>query len=272
MGIQLPWESLRYLPNLSKPIAKIELAVSHEIALMRLIGKIYMFERIDLSVDGNQNRFYFIHEQLRKIEPCKLLDVGAGERPFKEPVIKLGFKYVSHDFEQYAGEGSHPGLQNSGWDNQGHDIVSDILTIPRDKFGAVLLTEVLEHVPDPVKALAKCSDLLEANGTLLVTVPFASRMHQSPFWFSSGLSPYWFEHHAKELGLQVVEIQLLGNFYDMFLAEGEQFFGCFGYQKNTLGRIFIFVFNQLRTQLERRIPKPLLESGALGVFVVLKKI
>lgn len=230
-----------------------------------------MFDRIELRTNPVSDRFGFIRSELGKIAPCDLLDVGAGEKPFQLFSIERGFNYQSHDFEKYDGDGGNPGLQNTGWNNSGHQIVSDILEIPAKKYGVILLTEVLEHVPDPVAALRKCSELLASNGTLLITVPFASRMHQAPFWFSSGLSPYWFHHHAQNLDFKVNKILLLGNFYDMFLAEGQQFFGCFGVKKFNLGRLFQSIFTKLRRILEPRIPKSLLDSGALGVFVVLVK-
>ena len=230
-----------------------------------------MFTRIELVFSEIFDRHGFVKSELSKITPGSLLDVGAGERPYREHILSLGFSYTSHDFEKYEGSGNFPGLQNAGWENKNHDIVSDILDIPLKKYNVIILTEVLEHVPDPIAALNKCSELLEKNGVLLVTVPFASRMHQAPFWFSAGLSPFWFEHHGPRVGLEIQKSQLLGNFYDMFMVEGQQFFGCFGIRKFNLGKIFYASAGMLRRFLEPRIPNPLLESGALGVFVVLSK-
>ena len=197
--------------------------------------------------------------------------MGSGERPYKNLIENLGFSYTSHDFEKYEGSDEFPGLQNSGWENKNHDLVCDILEIPVSLYDVIVLTEVLEHVPDPVEVLAKCYELLEEEGLLITTVPFASRMHQAPFWFQSGLSPYWFEHHGKRLGFEIKKSCLLGNFYDRFMAEGQQFFGCFGVRKMNLGILFQATFLKLRKILEPRIPIPLLDSGALGVFIVLAK-
>ena len=230
-----------------------------------------MFTRIDLNASEIVDRHAFVKAELERVTPGKLLDVGSGERPYKDLILNLGFAYTSHDFEMYQGTEEFPGLQNTGWDHIGHDIVSDILDIPQDQYSVIILTEVLEHVPNPVAALRKCAELLNENGVLLVTVPFASRMHQAPFWFSAGLSPFWFEHHAKEFGLKVQETFLLGNFYDMFLVEAQQFMGSFGVRRINLGRLTVLILAKLRKFLEPRISKPLLESGASGVFVILIK-
>jgi SAM-dependent methyltransferase len=230
-----------------------------------------MFTRIDLRGHNNFHRDDFVSKELKLIKPGKLLVVGSGERPYKEIATSLGFQYISHDFEQYEGNENNPGLQNDGWDNKGHDIVSDILDIPSGRYGTILLTEVLEHIPDPLAALSKCASLLEKNGILLITVPFASRMHQAPFWYSAGLSPYWFEFHSKNLGLQAQEVCLLGNFYDMFLAEVHQFFGSISWKRFNLGLFLFGILKKLRVKIEPRIPSSLLDSGALGVFVILKK-
>ena len=230
-----------------------------------------MFTRVKKDERDVADRHDFLRKELSRIAPGKLLDMGSGERPYENLIKNLGFSYTSHDFEKYEGSDEFPGLQNTGWENKNHDIVCDILEIPTQAYDVIVLTEVLEHVPDPVAVLNKCYSLLDNEGRLIVTVPFASRMHQAPFWFSSGLSPFWFDYHGKSLGYEVEKCCLLGNFYDMFLAEGEQFFGCFGIKSINLGTLFQATFIKLRRILEPRVPGALLDSGAMGVFVVLAK-
>lgn len=49
---------------------------------------------------------------------------------------------------------------------------------------AVLATETLEHVLDPVQFLTEADRVLKPGGTLILTVPFAARWHFIPrdFW------------------------------------------------------------------------------------------
>ena len=50
-------------------------------------------------------------------------------------------------------------------------------------FDAVICSELLEHVPDPLAVLREVYRVLRAGGTLLVCVPFLYRIHGDPYDF-----------------------------------------------------------------------------------------
>jgi SAM-dependent methyltransferase len=143
----------------------------------------------------------------------RLLDAGAGECQYKKHCGHL--KYVSQDNAVYDGKGE-AGLQTGNWDFSQIDIVSDILHIPEKdaSFDAVLCTEVLEHLPDPVRALDEMARLLRPGGTLIVTAPFWSLTHFAPFHYATGFNRYFYELHLDRLGLDVVDMIPNGNFFE----------------------------------------------------------
>jgi len=106
------------------------------------------------------------------------------------------------------------------WAPRSLDIVSDITNIPEPdaSFDAVLCSEVLEHLPDPVDAIREFSRLLRTGGQLIVTAPFCSLTHFSPFPFASGFNRYFYEHHLPRHGFEIVEITPNGNYFE-FLAQ-----------------------------------------------------
>lgn len=144
----------------------------------------------------------------------RLLDAGAGELANKKFCQHLN--YVSQDFCQYEGNGDTKGLQMGSWDTKKIDIVSDITDIPEDNesFDVILCTEVLEHLPDPVKALQEFQRLLIKDGILILTAPFCSLTHFAPYHYSSGFNSYFYEYHLGQLGFELKEVKRNGNFFE----------------------------------------------------------
>lgn len=167
-------------------------------------------------------RVKWIEDTLKKIpEGLTILDAGAGESPYKKFCSHL--KYIAQDFGKYHGDGE-TGLQTGTWDNTQLDIVSDILSIPLPgaSIDAIMCTEVLEHIPDPLGAIKEFSRLIKPGGYLLITAPFASLTHFAPYHFASGLSRYFYEKHLPENGFEISELQLNGNYFEYIAQENRR--------------------------------------------------
>ena len=143
----------------------------------------------------------------------RLLDAGAGECQYKKHCGHL--RYVAQDIAVYDGKGD-AGLQTGSWDFSKIDIVSDILDIPEPdaSFDAVLCTEVLEHLPDPVRALDEMARLLRPGGMFIITAPFWSLTHFAPYHYATGFNRYFYEFHLGRLGFDIVEMTPNGNFFE----------------------------------------------------------
>ena len=157
----------------------------------------------------------WLKRTLEKIpDGSRLLDAGAGELANKEFCTHLD--YVSQDFCQYEGTGDNKGLQTGSWDTDKIDIISDITNIPEDdeSFDVILCTEVLEHLPEPIKALEEFKRLLRKNGVLILTAPFCSLTHFAPYHYSSGFNSYFYQYHLERLGFELKEVTRNGNFFE----------------------------------------------------------
>jgi SAM-dependent methyltransferase len=147
------------------------------------------------------------------------LDAGAGEMQYKKFCEHL--QYVSQDLAEYDGSGNDAGLQTGRWDTTGIDIVSDICSMPVEEasFDAVLCSEVLEHLTDPVQALKELTRVLRPGGKLILTAPFCSLTHFAPYHYGTGFNKFFYLHHLKELGYHDIDITENGNYFEFMAQE-----------------------------------------------------
>jgi SAM-dependent methyltransferase len=176
---------------------------------------------------------------------ARILDAGAGEQQYRQYCAHL--EYVSQDFNQYDGAGDSAGLQTGRWDTSKIDIVSDILTIPAasGSFDAVLCTEVLEHVPNPVAALTEFQRLLRPGGMLILTAPFASLTHFAPYHYCTGFSRYWYTHQLDALGFDIISLTANGDYADVVAQELRRVVALSGPRSFLLKAGMLLFFRQL---------------------------
>lgn len=127
-----------------------------------------------------------------------LLDVGCGPQPYREDCRHLDYK--AQDFASYTGQGAE-GLHDSEWKYGALDFTGDAWRIatPDASFDNVLCTEVLEHVPYPRETLLEIVRILKPGGTALITAPINCIPHQSPYFFSHGLSKEFYLQSGEDV-------------------------------------------------------------------------
>lgn len=171
-------------------------------------------------LSNEYNRDKWVIQQLSKINNGEsILDVGAGEKKYK--VFCKHLKYMSQDFGQYEGFGDGIGLQMGKWNSKDVDIISDILRIPiKDSlYDNVLCTEVLKHVPYPELVISEIARILRNNGKLILTAPFASQTHFSPYFYSTGFGINWYKQNLGVNNFKIISIKANGNFFDYINQE-----------------------------------------------------
>jgi SAM-dependent methyltransferase len=130
---------------------------------------------------------------------ARLLDVGAGDAPYRELFTHLD--YVTCDWEgtQYA-----PAVPS---DLSGR---ADSIPVPDSSFDAILNTQVLEHVPEPGLVLDEFSRVLRPGGQLWVTAPLTWYLHEEPHDYYR-YTPHGLRHLLGKAGFINVEVTPLND-------------------------------------------------------------
>ena len=131
-----------------------------------------------------------------------VLDAGAGASKYRPYFSHCDYK--TQDFCKYEG----PLVKYL----QPIDHVCEITDIPMpdNSLDAILCTEVIEHVVDPMAVLNEFHRLLKPGGKLLLTAPFLSHLHMEPYHYYSGFTPYWYQFWLPKRGFSIESSSAVG--------------------------------------------------------------
>jgi len=155
----------------------------------------------------------FITEVARKLpQGTRVIDVSSGNKPYKN--LFSHCEYISHEFD--GNKNIIDGFRNeTSSSNKSHDIYSPIDNIPvtDESFDFIICTEVFEHIPEPIKAMKEFVRICKPGGQILITAPFTSGVHQQPYHFYSGFSPFFYNYLKDTFNLKIIQFKSQGNNY-----------------------------------------------------------
>ena len=144
----------------------------------------------------------------------RVIDIGAGSCPYRAHFAHC--EYRAHDFAKLE-----QGQLRGGDAYAAVDYISDIcdLPVPDGSFDVALCTEVLEHIPDPIRAVGETARVLRSGGRLILTAPLGSGLHQEPYHFYGGYTPHWYRKFLGEAGFVDISIQPNRGFFSHYGQE-----------------------------------------------------
>jgi SAM-dependent methyltransferase len=160
-----------------------------------------LFATSDLLAFNLRNRDRWIAEQAARVPAgSKVLDVGAGSAPYRALFAHCDYK--TQDFAQLQDEQ----LRHGGY--APIDVVSEANAIPVADagFDVIVCTEVLEHVPEPIAVVREFGRIVAPGGRLILTAPLGSGIHQEPYHFYGGYTPYWYQRFLSEAGFESIGV------------------------------------------------------------------
>lgn len=148
-------------------------------------------------------RDQWVKREAAKLFPgSKVLDAGAGASKYRPFFAHC--EYKTQDFCAYNG----PLVKYL----EPIDYICDVadIPLPDGALDAILCTEVIEHVVDPMVVLAEFKRLLKPGGKLLLSAPLLSALHMQPYHYYGGFTHYWYEHWLPRRGFKVETITRVG--------------------------------------------------------------
>jgi SAM-dependent methyltransferase len=152
----------------------------------------------------NSSRRYlhmFVSEATANLSHDALvLDAGAGDAPYRH--LFAEYQYQSTDFlrvnKQYSDVSYVCDLQN--------------IPVQADRYDLVVLTQVLEHLPEPKLVLKDIYRILKPGGKLWLSAPLYFPEHEVPFDFYR-YTQFGFRYLLTEAGFDIERIEWLEGYY-----------------------------------------------------------
>lgn len=131
----------------------------------------------------------------------RVLDAGAGDGPYRHHFRDT--HYESADFQKVPSK-----VYGST------DYVCDLAAIPveADRYDVVLLSQVLEHIPEPAKVLTELHRVLKPGGLLWASTPLFYEEHEAPFDFYR-YTQYGLRHLFEDAGFADVRVNWLEGYW-----------------------------------------------------------
>lgn len=181
----------------------------------------------------NPSRYHLLRFAERAAESVKpgalVLDVGAGDAPYRSLFDHV--TYESIDFCKVDKEYAAP------------TYIGDATAIPVSdgRYDLVLMTQVLEHLPDPMKVLCEVNRVMKPTATLWLSCPLFYQEHEQPYDFFR-YTQFGLRHLLALAGFQVDELDWLEGYsasaaYQLHFAARELPRGPKAYGGGILGAI-----------------------------------
>ncbi|MFM9882703.1 MAG: class I SAM-dependent methyltransferase [Burkholderiales bacterium] len=160
----------------------------------------------------------FVAAEAARIPPgARVLDVGAGSCPYR--ALFAHCRYESQDVMKLDDDQ----LRFGGYGRIDHRCDATAIPVQDASFDAVLCTEMLEHHPEPIKVVGELARILAPGGTLILTAPLGSGIHQEPYHFYGGYTPYWYQRFLAGANFESIRVVANAGSYRFFAQEAIRF-------------------------------------------------
>lgn len=156
--------------------------------------------------------YKIVDKQLKRVAQKyakgKLIDIGCGEKPYKEIFATYVMVHTGVDHAKTLHDKSEIDLFGTAYN----------IPVENEHFDTALCTAVLEHLEEPDKAIKETYRVLKTGGYAIYTVPFFWHLHEEPRDFYR-FTKYGLKYLFEKNGFEIVELKPLSGFWVTFGQE-----------------------------------------------------
>lgn len=192
----------------------------------------------------------------------RLLDLGCGLVP-----LFLAYRdYISENICVDWGNSTPP----SPYLDLEFDL-NNPLPFENEEFDTIILSDVLEHIPEPQSLFAEMTRVLAPGGKLLLNVPFFYSLHQEPYDFYR-YTHFCLERFVEKNQLRLILLEAIGGSPEVLadlLSKHTQQLGAPGQVLTATVQSLCLAFLKLKTG--KKMSRLSSKKFPLGYFLIAEK-
>lgn len=199
---------------------------------------------------------------IRRYARGKLLDLGCGKVPLFDA------------YKEFVTENICVDWSNSVHENEYLDLECDLTkTLPfaSGEFDTIILSDVLEHIPEPMQLWSEMSRVLTGSGRVIMNVPFFYWLHEQPHDYYR-YTEFSLRRFAEASGMNVVLLTAVGGVPEIMsdvLAKTLVPLPYVGRSLAALAQYTTSIF--IKTRIGKRASESTRDLFPLGYFLVVEK-
>ncbi len=205
----------------------------------------------------------FYDKTMRKYAKGKLLDLGCGKVPLFIAYRDYITDNICVDWEKTQNNSEYIDVECD---------LTNVLPFNDKEFDTIILSDVLEHIPEPEHLWKEMSRVLSIHGMIIMNVPFFYYLHEQPFDYYR-YTEFALRRFVDNSGLNLVQIEPIGGapeiLADIF-AKHIQYIPWIGNGMAILIQNFTKFF--IKTGLGKKLSEKTTRAFPLGYFLIAEKV
>ncbi len=147
----------------------------------------------------------FYQTNLKEHAKGKLLDLGCGKVPLYAAYKNFVTDNICVDWSNSLHKNPHLDFECN---------LNERLPFQDEDVDTIILSDVLEHLPEPQKLWFEMNRILKRNGKVLMNIPFFYWLHEEPFDYYR-YTEFALRRFAEVSGFRVIYLSNSGGFFEI---------------------------------------------------------